>query len=303
MKFHLLTNPRHTVWDSTESKIDTFFDFTPNLWQADIWVANQEAPLRENLEKALVLNRKKPKACILWTHEPYFSTTTSSKIKLYDCPVYIFNVWNGRALKQNGTFLFQNFPTSFPLKSQKRSDWRSQGKKTCVLMTYPNSAAPFTQERLSYALSGHEKKGLDIYGKGWPPGYSIENSRDGEWWKSKPGILEKYDYNLALENCIQPHYVSEKLWDSILNGCLPIYCHNGTIYDDFMRHSFLDVRDFRSHEQLWEKIQAMSLSEWNQRYSMCWDAMETLWKRNQQSQETFWKRSIEEIQALLENLT
>lgn len=170
-------------------------------------------------------------------------------------------------------------------------------------MTYPNQGATFTQERLSYALSGHEKKILDIYGKGWPQCYSLGNSRDGEWWKSKPDILAKYDFNLALENCVQPHYVSEKLWDAILCGTLPIYCHNGSIYDDFLRYSFLDVRDYRSHDQLWEKVNAMSVAEWNNRYQLCWDAMENLWKRQKQSQESFWKGSIQEIQATLENLT
>jgi hypothetical protein len=302
MKFHLLSNPKNTVWDTKESNILTIFDFTPNVWQADLWVANQESVLRDTLEKAIVLNRKKPKACLLWTHEPYFSTTTQLQMKLYDCPVYIFNIWNGRALKQNNIFLHQKYPT-LPPKPQSRQAWRSQGKKTCALMTYPNAAANFTQERLSYALSGHEKGILDIYGKGWPQGYSIANSRDGDWWGTKPAILERYDYNLALENCVQPYYVSEKLWDSIGNGCLPIYCHNGTIYTDFDRNSFLDVRDFRNHDQLWEKVQSMSLQEWNQRYSLCWDAMETLVKRQQQSQETVWKRSIEEIQAVVENLT
>jgi hypothetical protein len=170
-------------------------------------------------------------------------------------------------------------------------------------MTYPNSSATFTQERLTHALTGHEQGLVDIYGKGWPSGYVVGNSREGEWWKSKPAILANYDYNLAMENCVQPYYVTEKLWDSILNGCLPIYCFNGTIYDDFQRHSILDVRDFRSPEQLWEKVRTMSLAEWNQRFSLCWDAMETLWKRNQETPRVYWDRSIQAIQACIENLT
>jgi hypothetical protein len=303
MKIHLLSNPKNTVWDIKESNIDTIFSFTASPWTSDIWVANQEAPLRNMLEQAIVLNRKKPKACILWTHEPYFSTTAQTKTSLYDCPVYIFNIWNGRALKQNATFLLQKYPTSLPQRPPKRDAWVSKGKPICALMTYPQSNTTFTQERLSYALSGHQQNLVEIYGKGWPQGYSIGNSRDGDWQASKPDILKKYDYNLALENCVQPYYVTEKLWDSILNGCVPIYCHNGTIYDDFQRDSFFDVRDFRTHEKLWEKVRSTSVSEWNQRLNLCWDDMETLWKRYKKSPETFWKASIEEIQATLENLT
>jgi hypothetical protein len=300
MKVYHLSSPKNTVWELDQQN---FFTRISSPWQADVWVANQEYLLREQLEKAVVLNRKKPKACILWTHEPYFSTTTAKQKTLYDCPVHIFNVWNGGALRQNATFLLQNYPTSLPSRPQSRSEWRSQGKPVCALMTYPNTAATFTQERLTYALSGHQTGILDLYGKGWPPGYVVENSRDGEWWTSKPAIQAKYDYSLAMENCIQPYYVTEKLWDSILNGCLPIYCNNGTIYRDFERGSFFDVRDYRSPEQLWEAIQNMSLLEWNHRYSLCWDAMEALWKRYSESPNSFWETSILEIQATLKNLT
>jgi hypothetical protein len=305
MKFCLLSNSKNTVWDTNESKIDTIFDIVSSPGQADIWVANQESILRDHLEKTVVSRRKKPKACILWTHEPYFSTTVQTQMKIYDCPVHIFNIWNGRALKQNGTFLFQNYPTSLPLKPIKKTGWTtiSGCRQVCALMTYPKSNAVFTQERLSYAISGHENRLIDIYGKGWPTGISIENSRDGEWWKSKPGILERYDYNLALENCIKPYYVTEKLWDSILNLCLPIYADNTTIYKDFPPYSFYDVNDYRDKNQLWEKIRNTSLLEWNTRFQLCWESMDILWKRNQESKETFWQSSIEEIQATIENLT
>lgn len=303
MKIHLLSNPKNTVWDTKESNIDKTFSFSKSPWNSDIWVANQEGPLRNMLEQAIVLNRKKPKACILWTHEPYFSTTTQTRTTIYDCPIYIFNIWNGRALKQNATFLLQKYPTSFPQKPSRRDTWISKERPICALMTYPQSNASFTQERLSYAVSGHNEGIVDIYGKGWPPGYSIANSRDGDWHVSKPTILKNYDYNLALENCVQPYYVTEKLWDSILNNCVPIYCDNGTIYNDFQRSSFFDVRDFRTPEKLWEKIRSTSVSEWNQRMNLCWDDMETLWKRYVKCPETFWRGTIEEIQATLENLT
>ena len=303
MKFCLLSNPKHTVWDPEQSNINNIFTMVSSPGQADIWVANQESILRNHLETALTTNRKRPKACILWTHEPYFSTSTQREMSLYNCPVHIFNIWNGRALKQNATFLSQAFPTSLPLKPIKKVSWTMGSRKVCSLMTYPKSNTGFTQDRLSYAISGHEAGIVDIYGKGWPSGYSLENSRDGEWWKSKPAILDKYDYNLALENCVKPYYVTEKLWDSILNLCLPIYADNTTIYKDFPPNSFFDIYDYRNKEQLWEKIQNTSISEWNTRYQLCWEAMEIAWKRNNESRESIWQGSIEEIQATVENLT
>lgn len=300
MKVCVLTNPKNTVWDPKESQIDQIFDIVVQPSRADIWVANQEGPLRDQLEKSIQANTRKPKACILWTHEPYFSTTTQTQIKLYDCPVFVFNVWNGRALKQNGTFLFQK--GTLPPRPDLRSEWRSQGKKICALMTYPKSDASFTQNRLQIVLSGHQAGALDIYGKGWPQGMTVGNSRDGEWWNTKPAILEKYDFNVALENSIQPFYVTEKLWDSIACGTLPIYSDNGTIYKDFVKGSFLDVQDFSTTEKLWECISSMSHQEWSFRMGQCIGAMEGIWERQKSKGQLFWQESIEEIQKELNNL-
>ena len=64
---------------------------------------------------------------------------------------------------------------------------------------------------------------LDVYGKNLP-----------DWTKSYGQISSKahglnpYYYNLAIENYAENDwYVSEKLWDSLLGWCLPIYYGGG----------------------------------------------------------------------------
>ncbi len=289
--FHL-NNPRLTLWE-------THFEQARTKREADVWVAHQEQLLRDAVEEAITNTQKKPKALFLWTSEPYFSTTRNTTSTLYGIPMYIFNLWNRRALYHNGTFLYQAYTTALPPRPPVRTAWRSS--LTCALITYPqDTGIEFTQERVAVAKHGHAKGLCHIYGKGWPPGFSRENSREGEWWKSKPGILEKYDFCLAMENCLQPYYVSEKLWDSILNGCLPIYCNNGTIYNDFPQGSFLDIRDYKSLDDLWLAVKTMSLEEWNRRFDLCWTAMETLWKKGH-GVDT-WKDSVEEVQRVLNTL-
>jgi hypothetical protein len=295
VKVYHLNNPRLTVWE-------THFEQAKTKRDAEIWVANQEQILRDAIEEAITNNQKKPKTLFLWTSEPYYSTTRNQTSTLYGIPVHIFNLWNRRAFFHNGIFLYQAYPTALSPRPSLRTQWRSMGPQICcALITYPQgNRVEFTQERVAVAKTGHSKKLCDIYGKGWPPGYSRENSRDGEWWKSKPGILQNYDFCLAMENCLQPYYVSEKLWDSILNGCVPIYCDNGTIYNDFPRGSFLDIREFASLDELWTKVKTMSLYEWNQRFDLCWNAMETVWKRGHGID--YWKESAEEIQKTLDVL-
>jgi hypothetical protein len=289
--FHL-NNPRLTLWETHFEKAKTKRD-------ADIWVGNQEQILREAIEEVITNNQKKPKILFLWTAEPYFSTTQARTSNLYGIPVHIFNLWNRRAIFHNGTFLYQAFPIALPSRPPPRTVWRSS--LTCALITYPqDTRSEFTQERVAVAKHGHSKGLCDIYGKGWPPGFSRENSREGEWWKSKPGILAKYDFCLSMENCLQPFYVSEKLWDSIVNGCLPIYCDNGTIYNDFPRQSFLDIREYKTLDDLWLAVKNMTLEEWNRRYDLCWTAMDALWKKGQGLD--YWKDSVEEVNKSIEML-
>ena len=75
----------------------------------------------------------------------------------------------------------------------------------------------------------------DIYGSSWPASTTIEGtSREGAWWDAKREILENYAINIAFENTIIPNYVTEKIWDAVVCGCLPVYhgVDNG-IYEIF----------------------------------------------------------------------
>lgn len=70
---------------------------------------------------------------------------------------------------------------------------------------------------------------LDVYGRGlpdWTRGYGqVEN---------KAHALNPYYYNLAIENYADNDwYVSEKLWDSLLGWCLPIY-YGGSAADKLL---------------------------------------------------------------------
>lgn len=298
-KIFFFGSPKNTLWDEEQCNLP--FERAKTKYGAKIWVATQEMTLIQNIEMNMVTGRDPPKLAIVWTHEPYFCKRNGSEFTMYKVPFLYFTVWNHKALFHNGTFLFQNYPTSFPERPSPRTTWRSTGKKVVALLTYPQPGALATQYRATVAMNGYEKSMIDIYGKGWPNGISKGNSRDGEWWKSKPGILEQYDFNLAMENCEEPYYVTEKLWDSIVNGCLPIYnSKNSKIYETFPTESFLDVAKYSSLEKLWEHVNTMTLEEWNMRYFACWDAMETLWNSFQQDPDILWRKSKE---VLLEAMT
>ncbi|BAY07386.1 glycosyltransferase family 10 domain-containing protein [Calothrix sp. NIES-2098] len=60
---------------------------------------------------------------------------------------------------------------------------------------------------------------FDLYGRNLPAWAKISGELSNKWYGMAP-----YYYNLAIENYTDNNwYVSEKLWDSLLAWCLPIY--------------------------------------------------------------------------------
>jgi hypothetical protein len=75
-------------------------------------------------------------------------------------------------------------------------------------------------QRLNFlqSLQNHEIK-FDLYGRNLPAWSKNHGELGNKWYGMAP-----YYYNLAIENYAENSwYVSEKLWDSLLAWCLPIY--------------------------------------------------------------------------------
>ena len=70
---------------------------------------------------------------------------------------------------------------------------------------------------------------LDIYGRYSKAIYSLPAYRG--YAASKYQTLSQYRYNLAVENSIEDWYISEKIFDALLCGCMPIYYGSEKIFD------------------------------------------------------------------------
>ncbi|NET52389.1 MAG: glycosyltransferase, partial [Merismopedia sp. SIO2A8] len=92
--------------------------------------------------------------------------------------------------------------------------------KTCSWITSGISRTENHRKRLSF-LQQVQESGLevDIYGRDLPEWCNNNGLLNNKWHGVAP-----YTYNLAIENYADNDwYVSEKLWDSLLAWCLPIY--------------------------------------------------------------------------------
>ena len=118
-------------------------------------------------------------------------------------------------------------------------------------------------------MYGHEHNCLDIFGKGWPEKISKEDSRGGDWVGRKKMLMSGYRFNLCFENTYAKNYITEKIWDSISNYCLPIYYGQNGIYDLFPQESFIDYSQINDPEELFSFIKCMDSEEYVERMNKC----------------------------------
>lgn len=71
---------------------------------------------------------------------------------------------------------------------------------------------------------------------------------------SKKELLKKYRFNICFENSIYPGYCTEKLLQSKVSGCIPLYygCKEANL--DFNEKCYLNLLDFKNIDDFVKKI-------------------------------------------------
>lgn len=111
------------------------------------------------------------------------------------------------------------------------------------------------------------KGGFDLYGVGWDkPQANPENEQAvrriyrGKV-DSKFETLQSYTFAFCFENSVFPGYITEKIFDVFFAGCIPVYCGAPDIADYVPRDTFLDVRDFKDFDEMYERMASMTKDE------------------------------------------
>jgi hypothetical protein len=104
--------------------------------------------------------------------------------------------------------------------------------------------------------------GFRLYGLGWDqpiPGFGPDYRRAVRKAyvgvippdvRLKRQVMSDFRYAICFENCSFPGYVTEKIVDCFLAGCIPVYWGAPDITDFVPRETFIDFRRFGSFEEL-----------------------------------------------------
>lgn len=137
-----------------------------------------------------------------------------------------------------------------------------------------NIGIDLNEKRQEIAQFSYDRGVGDVIGNGWNEISGIKNSGfdsgNLNWWDSKLELLKEYRFNVALENTLWKHYVSEKIWHSIKAGCLPIYWgKDSSIYDTFPKDSFIDASEFKDSNDLIDYTINLPYELWHARMEKC----------------------------------
>ncbi|WP_158308613.1 glycosyltransferase family 10 domain-containing protein [Christiangramia forsetii] len=191
------------------------------------------------------------------------------------------NIYTGDVFVNNVTYQEKRFKNNSKLDLLNR-DFEISNKKVAALMSYYNGGKTskvivdgnnidLIRKRSDIAQYLLSENMIDIYGQGWPKSISIEDSRFTDRHSRKKDILKNFNFNLCFENTVYPKYITEKIWESIENYCLPIYYggSKSSIYEVFPKRSFIDYSEIESPRKLMELIKNISKEEFIERLNIC----------------------------------
>ena len=79
--------------------------------------------------------------------------------------------------------------------------------------------------------------------------------------ESKYEVLSRYRFSLCFENMTMKGYVTEKLFDCLYAGAIPLYLGAKNIDSLIPREVYVDCHQFESWEEMSNKVLAMSEHE------------------------------------------
>lgn len=84
---------------------------------------------------------------------------------------------------------------------------------------------------------------IDLYGGRWEGDLSVKKIWKG-FAEDKPATMGSYTFAICFENAIWPGYVTEKIFDCMVVGTIPIYWGAPDIEGDVPAECFIDMRKF-----------------------------------------------------------
>lgn len=143
--------------------------------------------------------------------------------------------------------LYINPPTFLiELQREKERDealriWKRKTKFCCMVVSNPNP-----KKRINFFKEVSVWKKIDSGGKCF--------NNVGGIVEDKLEFIKDYKFVLSFENSSYPGYTTEKIMEPLMVNSIPIYWGNKRINEDINKEVFINVDDFRSYKDVFNKM-------------------------------------------------
>lgn len=192
--------------------------------------------------------------------------------KVFD-RVYVHNTsGDGYSLDGVDTSKLYKMYYPIPYNDVLNPYWKNSERQKRVVVIN-GSHKPHARSREQYSLRIHamaelSKVGVvDLYGVGWNRWWS----RSAMWlpyWRnfralmsiykgkcaSKFEVLQNYEFSLCFENMKMDGYITEKIFDCLYAGAIPLYMGAPDVFKYIPADVFVDCRKYSTWTEMWEEV-------------------------------------------------
>jgi hypothetical protein len=194
--------------------------------------------------------------------------------------VYVHNIdGDGYSLAGVLREKLRKFYYPIPYDDVIESYWSNQDRLKKIVVINgshkPQSRAKELYSARINAIAELSKFGaIDLYGQGWNKWWS-RNALWVPYWinrnklmkvykgpcASKFEVFKRYDFCLCLENMAMDGYITEKIFDCLYSGTIPLYLGAPDISEYVDSDAYIDCRKFSSWSELWKHVSSISQDE------------------------------------------
>lgn len=190
--------------------------------------------------------------------------------------VYVHNTHGmGYSTKGVDTTKLRKLYWPMPYQDVQEPYWSSENRENRIVVINGNHNPRFRAgEQYSTRIEAMARLApygvIDLYGFGWDKWWTTKSMWLPYWWHrsslmsiykgscpSKFEVLSRYRFCLCFENMAMDGYITEKLFDCLYAGTIPLYLGAPDIEKFVPENVYVDCRKFSSWEAMWEEVKAM----------------------------------------------
>jgi len=252
---------------------------TFDLWDGNSLMEYYSFGILDHIEKVLAHPKVKMKAFYIFEPPIVAPSIYKALPKLTSMfeVVYIHNTHgDGYSLKGVNQSKLKKLLWPQPFSHVLEPYWSNSTRKRKVVVINGNHRPALRKNELyskrieaMVALAKFDM--VDLYGRGWERWYS----RASMWlpyWKnrkslmsiykgsceSKYDVLSQYEFCLCFENMVMDGYMTEKLFDCLYAGCVPIYYGASDVFNYVDSDMYIDATKFSDWGEILKFITSLS---------------------------------------------